>query len=86
MTMMKYNLVVAADSVEPPLMKKSEICREFNVSGPIFEKLVAAGKLPQPIFLGATLHSRRWYSSAIRRHLGNLATNARRPAPVLAHA
>ena len=29
------------------------------MSGATFEKLVAAGKLPQPVFLGATLHSRR---------------------------
>lgn len=76
---------VAADTTER-LVKKSEICRDWNMSGATFEKLVGAGKLPQPIFLGATLHSRRWYSSAIRRHLGSLAADARRPAASVVHA
>jgi predicted DNA-binding transcriptional regulator AlpA len=82
---MRSHHAVAADTTER-LVKKSEICRDWNMSGATFEKLVAAGKLPAPIFLGATLHSRRWYSSAIRRHLGNLTTNARRPAAAAVHA
>jgi predicted DNA-binding transcriptional regulator AlpA len=75
---------LAADTER--LVKKSEICRDWNMSGATFEKLVAAGNLPQPVFLGATLHSRRWYASSIRRHLGSLAASANRPAASLVHA
>ena len=68
------------------LMRKAEICRLLKVSAPTFEDLLDNGHLPQPIWLGATTHSRRWYASAIHRHLAALAASAKRPAPSLVHA
>ena len=78
---------LAANAAAPAeLLKKADLCRQLKLSGPKFEEMLEAGELPQPIFLGATLHSRRWYASAIRQHLAKLTTNARRSAPSLAHA
>ncbi len=63
---------------ELTLVKKSEICRELAISGPQFEKLLEAGRLPAAIWLGPTPHSRRWYASVIRTHLETLRAMARR--------
>ena len=68
------------------LLKKSDICRDLRVSPIQFEKLLEQGKLPAPIWLSNTPHSRRWYASAIRRHLAVLRASApRRPILALAH-
>jgi predicted DNA-binding transcriptional regulator AlpA len=79
----------AARSAPRPdlLMKKCEILRLLKLSPPIFEELLDDGRLPAPIWLGATTHSRRWYASEIYRHLSNLkAAAAKKTASALSVA
>jgi hypothetical protein len=84
--MNRTSAAVVAEHDEQLLIKKSDICRDLRVSGNQFEKMLEAGLLPAPIWLGTTPHSRRWYASAIRHHLSVLRANApRRPSLAVAH-
>jgi excisionase family DNA binding protein len=67
-------------------MRKGEICRLLKVSPPTFEELLNEGRLPAPIWLGPTTHSRRSYAADIYKHLGSLAATSKRAAPTLVHA
>lgn len=75
----------AVQTADHLLMRKGEICQLLRCSAPTFELWLDEGRLPQPIWLGATMHSRRWYASEIHRHLGSLAASAKRSAASLVH-
>ena len=45
------------------LLKKVDMTRLLRLSSARFEELLAEGRLPQPIWLGETTHSRRWVVS-----------------------
>lgn len=70
----------AAAAAAPQLLKKADVCRTLKVSGPTFEQMLADGLLPAPIWLGPTVHSRRWRASVIARHISRATT---RPRPTL---
>lgn len=60
------------------LLKKAEVCRLLSVSGQTFEKMIDDGRLPAPVWLGATMNSRRWLFSTIQGHVSGLARAADR--------
>jgi excisionase family DNA binding protein len=62
------------------LLKKSEVCRLLSVSGATLERLLDDGRLPAPVWLGATMNSRRWLFSTLQTHVSGLAKSADRAA------
>lgn len=60
------------------LLKKCEVCRLLSVSGATLEKMLDDGRLPAPVWLGATMNSRRWLFSTIQGHVSGLARAADR--------
>jgi predicted DNA-binding transcriptional regulator AlpA len=60
------------------LLKKAEVCLLLSVSGATMERMLEEGRLPSPIWLGATSNSRRWIFSAIQGHVTGLARAADR--------
>ena len=74
---MKRSAFAAEDSARL-LLKKAEVCRLLSVSGQTFEKMLEAGRLPAPVWLGATSNSRRWLFSTIQGHVSGLARAADR--------
>ena len=57
----------------PAAMKRARAAAYCDLSVPAFEREVAAGRLPQPIMLGGTLH---WRRAAIDVALERLAGEA----------
>ena len=67
------------------LLKKSEVCRLLSVSCGTFEKMLEEGRVPAPVWLGATANSRRWPFATVERYVTGLSRDADRQA-VAAHA
>jgi len=65
------------------LLKKSEVCRLLSVSGATMDRMLDEGRLPSPIWLGATANSRRWLFSTIQTHVSGLAKSVNRTATAL---
>lgn len=57
-------------SSHPAAMKRATAAAYCDLTVPAFEREVAAGRLPQPIMLGGTLH---WRQAAIDAALAGLA-------------
>ena len=67
------------------LLKKAEVCRLLPVSGNTFEKMLEEGRVPAPVWLGATANSRRWPFATVERYVSGLSRGADRER-MLAHA
>ena len=53
------------------------------ISDYVAEKMLDEGRLPAPVWLGATMNSRRWLFSTIQTHVSGLAKSANRTATAL---